>query len=46
MSTRGFNDYTFASKNRMNASKAKKEASKIKIQICVIVQIHLFFLSI
>ena len=29
-STRGVNDYISASKNRMDAPKAKKEASKIK----------------
>jgi len=35
------NDYTLASKNRMDASKAKIKASEIKKPICVVSYIHL-----
>jgi hypothetical protein len=40
-STRGVNDQILASTCRMDASKAKKEASEIKISFCGVTRVHL-----
>jgi hypothetical protein len=40
-STRGVNDQILALTFRMDASKAKKEAPKIKIPFCGVIHVHL-----